>query len=99
MRDPKPVGDLVRTLIEQYRLADPGTWSRLESDWPTVAGEPWASRSTPRSLRDGHLVVEATSAASVAVLRYGTAALVSRLCEEFGDGVVTEASVVPPKRH
>ena len=98
MRDPKPVGDLVRTLLERYRLADPDTWSRLQREWADLAGEPWASRSTPRSLQDGRLVVEATTASSVAVLRYGTTSLVARLVEEFGEGVVTAADVVPPRR-
>lgn len=98
MRDPKPLGELVRTLIERYRLADPDTWSRLQREWSELAGEPWSTRSTPRSLQDGKLVVEATTAASVGVLRYGTTSLVARLAEELGDGVVTQADVVPPRR-
>ena len=98
MREPKPIGDLLRVLIEQYRLADPGTWTRIQQDWDTVSGQPWSGRSTPRSLQNGELVVEASTPAAVAMLRYGIVGLVERLTEEYGAEVVTVVKVVPPRR-
>lgn len=98
MREPKRIGDLLRVLVEQYRLADPDTWSRLTADWDRVSGQPWSGRSSPRSLKDGELVVEASSPGEVRLLRYGVSALVERLGEEYGDGVVRAVKVVPPRR-
>jgi predicted nucleic acid-binding Zn ribbon protein len=99
MRDPKPIGDLVRVLMERYRLADPDTWTRIRAEWDTLGGHPWAGRSKPRSLKDGELVVEAVTPGVVSILRYGTESLVGRLAEELGPGVVTSVRVVAPARH
>ena len=98
MREPKRIGELLQSLIEKYRLVDPDTWTRLEQDWDSMAGPPWSGRSRPRSLQDGELVVEASSAAAVSMLRYGTGALSERLAEELGTTVVTSVRVVAPRR-
>lgn len=98
MREPRPIGELLEALIARYRLADPDTWTRLQREWDTVAGHPWSGRSTPRSLQAGELVVEAVSPPAVSMLRYGVGALVERLTEEYGDGVVTSVRVVAPRR-
>ena len=98
LREPKPIGDLLRVLMERYRLVDPDTWTRITSDWDTVAGSPWAGRSKPSSLKGGELVVEASSPAIVSMLRYGTHSLMERLGEELGSAVVTSVRIIPPPR-
>lgn len=98
MKEPRPIGEVLQTLIARYRLADPDTWTRLQREWDTVTGHPWSGRSVPRSLQGGELVVEASSPPAVSMLRYGVSALIERLCEEYGDGVVTSVRVVPPRR-
>ena len=98
MRDPAPLGDLVRDLLNRLGVADPTTWNTVREEWKRVAGEPWASQARPVSLRDGHLTVEAIASPAVAVLRYGRASLVARLTAELGEGVVTEVTVRPPAR-
>jgi predicted nucleic acid-binding Zn ribbon protein len=98
LREPKPIGELLRVLMERYRLVDPDTWTRIAADWDGLAGNPWAGRSKPSSLKGGELVVEASSPAIVAMLRYGTHSLMERLGEEFGAGVVTSVRIIPPPR-
>ena len=98
MKDPKPIGELLRTLMERYRLADPDTWSRLSANWDRVAGQPWSGRTTPLSLKAGELVVEAESAAAVSMLRYGIVSLMEKLAAEYGEGVVSSVRVIPPPR-
>lgn len=98
MRDPKPIGELLQTLMERYRLANPDTWTRIRTEWDSVVGHPWSGRSVPTSLQNGELVVEAVSPAAVAMLRYGTTSLLERLAEEFGADVVMSVRVVSPRR-
>lgn len=98
LREPKPIGDLLRVLMERYRLVDPDTWTRIATDWESLAGSPWAGRSKPSSLKGGELVVEAASPAIVSMLRYGTHSLLDRLGEELGSAVVTSVRIIPPPR-
>lgn len=98
MRDPKPLGEVLRTLMERYRLSDPDTWTRLVAEWDDLTGHPWSGRSRPAALKGGELVVEADTAAAVGILRYGVSALVERLGEELGPDVVRSVRVVAPRR-
>lgn len=98
MKDPKPIGELLRTLMERYRLVDPDTWTRLRDEWDSVAGQPWSGRTIPLSLKSGELVVEAATPAAVSMLRYGVVSLIEKLETEYGDGVVTSVRVIPPAR-
>lgn len=98
MRDPKPIGELLKMLMERYRLVDPDTWTRLAAEWDTLAGPPWSGRSRPSSLQGGELVVEAVTAAAVSMLRYGAQSLLDRLGEELGPGVVVSVRIIPPAR-
>ena len=98
MRDPKPIGELLDMLMKRYRLADPDTWTRIRTEWDTVVGPPWSGRSLPVSLQNHELVVEAVNPGAVSMLRYGIVALLERLGEEYGPGVVSSVRVVPPRR-
>jgi hypothetical protein len=98
MRDPKPIGELLQTLMERYRLVDPDTWTRLHTEWDSMVGHPWSGRSVPLSLKGRELVVEAVSPAAVSMLRYGIGSLLERLAEELGPDVVTSVRVIPPHR-
>ena len=98
MRDPRPIGELLQTLMDKYRLVDPDTWTRLRTEWDLMVGHPWSGRSVPFSLNNRELVVEAVSPAAVSMLRYGIGSLVERLAEELGPDVVTSVRVIPPHR-
>lgn len=98
MRDPKPIGELLDTLMKRYRLADPDTWTRLRTEWDSVVGHPWSGRSVPVSLQNTELVVEGVTPGAVSMLRYGIASLLERLADEFGPDVVTSVRVVAPRR-
>ena len=45
MREPKQIGEVLAGLIARYRLADPDTWTRIRSEWDSVAGHPWSGRT------------------------------------------------------
>lgn len=98
MRDPKPIGELLDTLMKRYRLVAPDTWTRIQREWDAVVGHPWSGRSVPVSLQDAELVVEAITPGAVSMLRYGIGSLLERLGEEFGPDVVTSVRVVAPRR-
>ena len=98
MKEPAPLGDLVKRLLDQLGVADLTVWNDLQSQWEELSGEPWAGQSTPVSLQDGVLTVEAHSAPAVSLLRYGQISLVQRLESALGPGVVREVRVRPPAR-
>lgn len=98
MREPAPLGDLVKQLLTRLGVPDLSTWREVEQRWEALAGEPWASQARPVSLQDGLLVVEAESGPAVALLRYGENSLVKRLEDTLGNGVVKEVRVRPPSR-
>ena len=92
------LSDVLQTVLGRLGVGDLSVWRRLETEWDELAGEPWDRHSRPASLSAGTLVVEAASPAAVSILRYGTAGLVHRLGEVFGEGVVREVKVRPPMR-
>ena len=98
MKDPAPLGDLVRRLLDQLGVADLSVWNDLQSRWDELAGEPWAGQSQPVSLQDGILTVEAHAAPAVSLLRYGQISLVQRLESALGPDIVREVRVRPPAR-
>lgn len=98
MNEPRPLGDLVRSLLTRLGLANLETWQRIQEEWEELAGDPWAGRSKPRSLQDGVLVVESSTPAGVSILKYGVASLQSSLNRELGEGVIREVRVKPPPR-
>lgn len=95
-RDPAPLGDLIRRILDGLGVGDLEQWQRMREEWADVVGTPWDRQARPIALADGVLTVEAITPSAVGVLRYGTRGLVERLCEHYGEGVVTDVRLRPP---
>lgn len=97
-RDLEHFSDSVDSMFRRLGLPDPQVMATLTSEWDHIAGAPWSTRSSPLYIRGTTLVVEAVSASMIAFLRYDVEALVGRLEERFGPGVVTRVDIEPPGR-
>lgn len=98
MREPSPLGELLRSLIRGLGGAEPETWQRMRDEWKEIAGSPWAERSTPVSLVARTLTVRVESPAALSVLKYGRNSLLENLQRAFGEGAVKDIRVVSPGR-
>ena len=85
-------------MFRRLGLPAPDVLTRLTGDWGEIAGEPWSGRSKPVVIQDGTLVVEASAASMVALLRYGEADLIRRLRDLVGPDVVRRIEVRAPSR-
>ena len=90
---PSPIDEVLDRILGDIGLARPVDVAYLVEHWEEVAGPPWAERSQPVHLRDGELVVEASDGAAASLLRYQGAALVARLEDVLGQGLVTSVRV------
>ncbi len=96
MNDLQSIGALLRATLGSLGLDRIDLTMRLMKDWDEIAGPPWAGASNPVVVKDGELIVEATSPGSVRFLRYSIGELIRRLDEQVGDGVVSAVTVRPP---
>ncbi len=92
-KDPQAVGDLLDDVLEKLGVARPLEVTHLVAEWGDVAGEPWAGRSVPVGLAGGVLVVEVADATTASLLKYQKQALIGRLDDRVGKGLVTEVRV------
>lgn len=96
-RDPEPVSQLLQPLLARLGVA-PDVFLELSERWDELAGPPWSGTSHPQIVRNGELVVQATSPAAVRVLRYASESLAKRLGDHFGGDVISSVRVVSPDR-
>ena len=61
--DPRPVGDLINTLISGRGWDERMRFGRLRDEWASVVGAEVAARSTPVALNAGVLSIRADGAA------------------------------------
>lgn len=95
---PESLETLLEGLLAKLGLPAPSVSKGLDDQWDVVAGAPWSGQTRPLFIREGELVVEATSPALVSVLRYAVGDLMKRLDEYLGEGVVDTVRVVAPSR-
>lgn len=93
-----PFATELDSMFRRMGLGDPTVLASVFERWEELAGEPWSTRSRPRSLEASKLVVEAHNPSSVAFLRYAADTLVQRLNGALGEGLITSVEVVPPPR-
>ena len=91
--DLERIGDDLPELFRRMGLPAPDAAARIMDEWPTLAGEVWATRARPAGLRDGVLHVAATDGATATLLRYRSSELLERLEQHLGGGVVTAVRV------
>jgi len=91
--DPKPVGDLLRTLVAGRGWSEHMVFGRLLEEWATVVGADVAARSTPVGLRAGVLSIRADGAAWATELTLLGRSIVEKVDSYLGGGVVREVRV------
>jgi predicted nucleic acid-binding Zn ribbon protein len=98
--DPKPVGDLVRTLVDGRGWSEHMVFGRLLEEWAKVVGPDVAARSAPVGLKGGILSIRADGAAWATELTLLGRSIVSKVDSYLGGGVVREVRVTagPPLR-
>jgi hypothetical protein len=96
MKDLHSVGALLRSMLGSMGLDRVDLTLALMEEWDEVAGAPWAGASNPVVVKDGELIVEATSPTAVRFLRYSVGDLLRRLDDRFGEGAVNAVTVRPP---
>lgn len=87
-RDLEPVAGDLEALLSRLgmpRIVDLG---RLVDEWDTLAGEPFAAMARPAGFDDGELLVEVDDGAAASIMKYRAGALLDRLREALGDGIV-----------
>lgn len=101
MRGDEDLSSFESSLDEMMRrmgLPDPALMAQLTSQWESIAGEPWKSRSRPLTVEGKSLVVEANAPSMVAFLRYGERELLETLAARFGEGVIVGIDIRSPAR-
>lgn len=87
------IGNGLDDMLRRLGVPQAPDLNRLVAEWPELAGEPWGSRSRPAGFDGGELVVDVPDGAVATLLRYQTGALLSRLQERLGAGLVDQIRV------
>ena len=96
MKDLHPVGALLKSILGSMGLERVQLTLTLMEEWDDLAGSPWVGASNPLVVKDGELIVEATSPTAVRFLKYAVGDLMRRLDGRFGEGVIESVTVRPP---
>lgn len=95
-RDPQPLGSVVSRVAADHHWVDPLSIGTVIARWAVVVGDQVAEHTTPESLRDGELVVQADSTAWATQMKLLAATVLRRLDEELGRDVVRKVTVLGP---
>jgi len=95
-RDLEHFSDSVDDMFAKLGLPNPEIMAAIGSEWDELAGAPWSGRSKPLYIKGSTLIVEANSRSMVAFLRYGESALVEKLAERLGAGVIRTIEILSP---
>lgn len=91
--DPKPVADLIGTLVARRGWTEHMMFGRLREEWASVVGEHVAARSSPVGLKAGVLSIRADGAAWATELTLLARSIVEKVDSHLGGGVVREVRV------
>jgi predicted nucleic acid-binding Zn ribbon protein len=91
--DPKPIGDLLRTLVAGRGWNERMSFGRLKDAWVEVVGPLVASRSTPVSLARGVLSIRADGSAWASELTLLARSIGEKADAFLGGGAVREVRV------
>ncbi len=92
----EPVEELVGAALQNLGLERLDVVLALAGEWGSLVPEPWCTHATPSLIKDGELLVEASSPQAVSLLRYAVGDLLRTLDERFGEGVVVSVRVQAP---
>jgi predicted nucleic acid-binding Zn ribbon protein len=95
-RDPALLGDQLERLRAEHGWDLDLAAGSVLARWDHIVGSDIASHAQPVTIDDGVLTVQASSTAWATQLRLMTPALIGRVADEVGPGVVTSITVVGP---
>ncbi|MFZ0119902.1 MAG: DciA family protein [Pseudonocardiaceae bacterium] len=95
-RDPQPLGRLASRLVADRGWADRVSAGVVFARWAQLVGAEIAEHGEPVSLKDGELIVRASSTAWATQLRLLQRQLIARITAGVGPGVVTRLRVQGP---
>ena len=93
MRGLEPLGESLDRDLAGLGLRGVGEAARLAENWEEVAGAEWAERARPAGLEGGTLTLEVSDGTSATLLKYNAEALLGRLAERLGPGIVDEVRI------
>jgi predicted nucleic acid-binding Zn ribbon protein len=95
-RDPQPFGRLIQRMVTDRGWERPTAEATVLGSWDTVVGADVAAHCRPVGLRDGELTLQAESTAWATQLRLLTPAILRKIHDNLGAGVVTKLRVHGP---
>jgi predicted nucleic acid-binding Zn ribbon protein len=94
--DPQPLGAVLAGYTEDLGWERPLAEARVLADWAGIVGADVAAHSTPTSLRDGELRIQAVSTAWANQLMLLRATMLARIVDELGPEIVTRLVITGP---
>jgi predicted nucleic acid-binding Zn ribbon protein len=91
--DPVPVAESVERLTRSWGSASVGATRSLFGDWAEIVGPQVAAHATPRSVRNGVLVLSVGDPAWATQLRFLEAELLGRIARTTGTDEVRSIQV------
>lgn len=95
-RDPQLLGPTLDRMVAERGWATDAAVGGVMGRWPAIVGPEVAAHATPVSYQDGELVVQADSTAWATQIRLLAPALLARLADELGAGIVSAVTVRGP---
>jgi predicted nucleic acid-binding Zn ribbon protein len=95
-RDPQPLGTLASRLVADRGWVDQVSSGVVFARWAQLVGADIAEHAQPVSLKDGELIVRASSTAWATQLRLLQRQLITRITAGVGPGVVNRLRVQAP---
>jgi len=93
MRDLEPIGGELEALLTRLGMPPTLDVARLVDEWDELAGEPFSTLTTPAGFADGELVLEVADGSAASLMKYRAGALLDRLREALGDGLVDRIKI------
>ncbi|HUR78914.1 MAG TPA: DUF721 domain-containing protein [Acidimicrobiales bacterium] len=97
-RDPQGIRMSLDRIARRLGAPTAEALSGLFQRWEELVGPGIAAHAKPVSLKGGHLRVEVDSSAWASQLRFMTTELVTRCCEELGEGAVKRIDIHVARR-
>ncbi|NLS10429.1 DUF721 domain-containing protein [Nesterenkonia sp. MY13] len=97
LRDPKPIGESLKTLVRTRGWSAPVAVGSVISRWEQLVGEAIAEHCKPEKFEDGVVVVICDSTAWATNLKLMKSKLMNVLEGELGKGIVTDIDIRGPQ--
>jgi predicted nucleic acid-binding Zn ribbon protein len=86
----KPLGDVIREMIETYRLENKLNELKIVHSWKKVVGDMIARHTRDLQVKNGKLFVKIDSPALKNELMYSSSVIIENLNKEAGSKVIEE---------